>query len=547
MILRSAWRPGVETRADVTWSPIDDRWYQNLTSLANSGGSGIPISPETIFNCGTVLAAVRFLANSWAMLPPVVIRDLGGGRREPVPGHYAQRVLRNPNLWQTGYRWREINMVRAATWGDSFNRIVGGREAFAEELRPLDPARVRVTSQRADGGLVYEHTPPGGPKETLGQEQVLHFRGLSLDGISGAKTYQLIRNAVGIALLAERHVTTFLRKGARIGGFLVPAGAMDEPARKELKESVNEAFGGPNNTGSLGLLPFGIDFKPASFDNQKGQLLELQNWTVEDILRRLGVPGVVVGYSGNLMGYASADAFFEKGGIRHCMQPWLTNFEQEEQKALLFEDDLGIKHNLDVLMRSNTKDRYAALVQATGRPFMTGNEARAIEDLNPVSDDESMDEVALPSNMTGGGDAPPSPAPAPPGPRPAPGPRPPARRQPQDDDEDPEARVMERGLWALRELAGRIVRAEIAAIKGTKGSRGAAARYAADPEAWRRWAESFYASHAALVRARLNLSEASAREYCDRQQQRLVAGGVSAAEAWEETVPDELVDLAIGA
>lgn len=282
------------------WSPsasaTNDGWYVRDISgyVAESGGSGIALSPQTVLNCGTVLAAVRFRGDSWAVCPPSTYKKTKDGR-VAVPDHYSERVLRNPNAFQTGFRWRQMNGVRMALWGNSHNEIVSTGNSFAGELRPLPPDRTRVVDQRNDGTLVYVTQRPGESEKRLGQESVLHFRDLSMDGINGLEIYRMIRNVVGIALLAERHTTTFLKKGTRISGLLVPSAPLEKEQREALRDSINADFGGTNATGMLGVLPHGVELKQLSGSTKDSQILELDDETVGKILRFLNVPGVVVG------------------------------------------------------------------------------------------------------------------------------------------------------------------------------------------------------------------------------------------------------------
>jgi HK97 family phage portal protein len=532
-------------RADVTWSPLDERWYMPDLGIG-SVDTGVPVSAETTLRCAAVLAAVRFKAEAVAVCTPQAFRRLAGNRRDHAPDHPVQQLLRHPNEWQTGFEWTHLMVVWLSTWGNAYNRIVATSDSFAGELRPLHPSRMRVVDQAADGSLIYEHTPLRGQKERLSQDQVHHYRGLSLDGFEGAKTYQLIRNIVSIALAVEKHIGTFLRKGTRLSGVLTTELPMSPDVQKRAEDSWQASFGGPDNTGKVAMMGGGLKFMPVTADHQKAQLMELSYHQVEQALMALGVPGVVVGYQGDKAStYASADAFFEKGGVKHCILPIVTNMEQRDEKALLLRGDPHyIKRNLDVLMRANTKDRFAALVQATGRPFMTGNEARAIEDLNP-DPDPTMDAVLLPANMTTGTDDPSqfidpnaTGGPAPAG-KPKPKPAPPA------DDEEAEARAAR--LVAFAEAAAaRVVRREVAAIKGGPGQKGAAVRYAKDPAGWKAWATDFYDKHAGYVAEALpGMDEARARDYCARQLAAVLAGGVAAVETFEEIIAPQLAALAL--
>jgi HK97 family phage portal protein len=541
MLLAAALQP----RADVTWSPLDERWYHPLGGSPSD--TGIPIGPETIYRCGVILAAVRFLAYAWAMCPPSVGRRLPNGGRAAEPGHYAQRVLRNPNAWQTGFRWRELNMLRACTWGNSCNRIVPGPASFADELWPLHPARIRVIDQASSGELIYEHQPPNGAKpERLMQHEVLHFRGLSSDGFSGMALYQLIRNAVGIALAAEKHAAVFLRKGTRLSGLLSKDGPLTPVVKTAVRESWAALNAGMDNSGNVAVVGDGFKFTPMGTDHQKAQFLELRDFQVGDALRFMGVPGVVVGYADKTATYASAKEFFESGGIKHCVLPWVTNFEQEVEKALLLEDgsDRFIKYNLDVLLRASTKERIETLVKATGRPIMTGNEARAIEDLNP-DDDPSMDKVLLPTNMATSEPEPePEPEPAPPAP-PAPPPPAPAPAKPKPPEEE-EARRMARAHAIALRAAARVVGRELVALRGDDHRLGAARKYSKDAARFAEWVADFYESHSTVVAETLELTPEQAADYCQAHRDALLERGVAAAETWEAEAPRRLAALALG-
>jgi len=523
---------------------MSDFWYTSDPGgyMVERSISGLGLSADTIMKCSTVYGAVSFRGDSWAMCPPSTYEKTATGRKE-VPDHYSQIVLRRPNKTQTGNRWRNLNGVWMATWGNAYDEIVAGPRSFAQELRPMHPSRVRIVDQRADGALVYAYREQAGPERTLGQEKVLHFRDISTDGISGLPMYQLIRNVVGIALLAEKHASTFLAKGTRISGLLIPNKPTTPEQRKELKDSVNMDVGGPNATGTFGILPSGVELKEITRTHRESQFIELSDLIVGSILRFLRVPGVLVGYSKDRMGYASAEAFFEKGGIKHCVLPILTNVEAECEKALLPDDSgLQIKFNLDALLRANIKDRYDAYGKALGSaPFLTVNEVRTQEDFDELPD-PIHNEVRIPANLL-----PPAPEPEPPPFAPFPPKADPPPDPPADDEEGPDAsRVEARARAHAETLARQVVRREQAAIHGSNGGQGAARRFAKDADGWVKWVDGYYEQHASHVARVLSITDVEAGAYAEGQRIALLSEGPAVTEKWEaENVP-RLVALALG-
>ena len=547
-LIADALNPSPRASSGTSLPPWNDFWYAKDPSGFVFEAGAVALSPETILRCGTVLAALRFLGDSWAMCPPSTFIRTATSRQED-PTHYSQIVLRNPNRWQTHNRWRHLQAVRLKLWGNSYNEIRGGRRSWAEELWPLHPDHVRITDQRADGSLQYEYFNPQMPRRTLGQDRVLHFRDISTDGIAGLEIYRLIRNVVGIALKAEQHQATFLHKGARASALVIPSAPLKPEDRVALRDSIAEHFG----SSWLGITPFGVDVKPLSINHREAQFAELSDQTVGALLRFLGVPGVVVGWMGDKTStYASAKEFFESGGIKHTILPILTNAEAEEEKALLRpEDNRQIKHNLDALLRANWKDRIDGLVKATGGPIFSVDEARAIEDFDELG--PPYDRPHIPSNMLGV-DAEREPPEEPP-------PPPPRRPPPPDDDEDEEMRRLpagpdaeaevarlseqlererKRSLLLARDNASRVVRRE------TEGLMSRAPKLAKNRDKWRAFVLEFYGAHADYVAKTMRISDAAARGYCDGQASAVLGSGLAVVETWERDVPERLVMLAAG-
>ena len=83
--------------------------------------------------------------------------------------------------------------------------------------------------------------------------------------------------------------------------------------------------------------------------------------------------------------------------------PYLVAFEEALNLTLpaaVGEPDCYIKANLDAKLRGTLETQYQALSTATGRPFMTTNQARAILDFPKV---EGGDELITPLNVSQGG------------------------------------------------------------------------------------------------------------------------------------------------
>ena len=168
--------------------------------------AGVRVTEETALESTVVLACLRVLGESVASLPLHVYRRLPDGGKEIVRGHPLYRILHvAPNDWQTSFEWREQQMLHLGTYGQSFSEIVLGTSGGVQGLVPLHPSRMTV--ERVETGrLRYRYLEELGGFTTYSQEQVMHIRWLSDDGVNGMVPVQLAQDAIaeGEAFLRTR-------------------------------------------------------------------------------------------------------------------------------------------------------------------------------------------------------------------------------------------------------------------------------------------------------------------------------------------------------
>jgi HK97 family phage portal protein len=490
-------------RADVTWSPLDDRWYREIGGMRSDAGP--VVVPESALGVAVVFRAVNVLAHSVASVPLVVYRRMGDEGKERAREHPAYGLLHDqPNPWSTSFRWRHLLMTQAILWGNHYSEIIPGPGGIGG-LVPLSPDATRIVDQLSDGRLVYVTREVGvtgfGPERRLLQDSVFHVRGFSLDGKSGIPLTKLARNAIGLALSAERHGSMFMRRGQRFSGFLSTDSPMKKEVREENEKSWLGVYGGSDGSGRTPLLTGGLKYNAISANNRDSQWLESRQFQVEELLRFLGVPGVLVGHPDKTATYASAEQFF-LSFVTHSVRPWTENVSAELSTSVLtggsefFSDFI-----LEGLLRGDIKTRYDSHRIAIESGWKTRNEVRVEENYNRGPDE--LDEFLQPMNMGAAGEEP-EPAPAPPA------------SPPNDGTQARLAAIAERSVE-------RLVRKEFVAVCGDPGrTKGAAVRYADDPEGWEKWLAKFYSDHAVTVAEDLGASLLDARAYCDGQRQRFL-------------------------
>lgn len=604
--------PNRGLRSSVSWRPTSFTDPRLFDATGTRSDAGIPISPEAALTIGVVYRAINVLAHAVATVPLVINKVLGEGAKERDQSHPQYAMLHDQcNAWQTSFLFRHLLVSRCILWGDFFAQALPGRGGVGS-LIPLEPTTTRVVDQLTDGRLVYvtqDITARGmEPERRLLQDDVFHVRGFSLDGKSGVPLTRLARNAMGLALAAEKHGSMFMKRGAQFSGILTSPGVMSPQSRAENEKAWNRAHAGFSGSGTAPLLEGGMTFSATSSTNHDSQWIESRDFQIAELGPRfLGVPGLLCGYPDKTATYASA-AEMTLAFVKHGIMPITDNVVAELNRTVVTgaPDSYRADFVLEGLLRGDIKTRYEAHRVAVMTGWKSRAEVRAIEGDNPGPG--ALDEFFLPLNLgttgneiaaqpdgaTGGqidaaseeeallikartdaagvlvraGYAPDDAAKVvglPPmkhlGMPPVTVQQSTRGSQPagfggdgadeggddvtDDTDEAAEAVAASR-LRALAERqAVRLVRREVAAIVGEGKALGAARRFASDAPGWGKWLAEYYEEHAKLVSETLRVPWDSAHAYCEGQRQALVAS-CAAVERFEAEATPKLVALAIG-
>lgn len=365
--------------------------------------SGQRVNHETAMRVATVFGCVRVLAESIAQIPLILYRVGDQDSRERAVDHPLYWLLHNqPNSWQTSFEWRELMMWHAALRGNGYSYInrAGGRIV---ELLPLDPDRVTV-KQLPDYSLNYSISRTGGrePLE-LTSRDIFHLRGPSVDGVSGLSVVGYAKETIGLAIATEEHGARFFSNGARPSGLLTrPEGkkALSETAAQRLVESFQQKYSGPNAQRTM-LLEEGMTFQSVTMKNDDMQFLETRKFQKQDICGIFRVPPHMVAdlERATFSNIEQQSTEF----VIYALGPWIGRWEQAIGRDLIVERQQGnlfAEFLVDGLLRGDTVSRYQAYNVGITSGWLTRNEARIKENLNPLP---GLDEPLEPLNMVPAG------------------------------------------------------------------------------------------------------------------------------------------------
>ena len=387
--------------------PTDKSAGSGYSFLFGRSTAGKPVNEKTAMQVTAVYACVRILSEAIASLPLHVYKYKDGGGKELVRDHYLYYLLHDePNPEMTSFVFRETLMSHLLIWGNAYAQIIRDGAGRVVALYPLLPNKMSV--ERDDKGklyYVYSRTTDENPnfKEygdiVLKPEEVLHIPGLGYDGLIGYSPIAMAKNAIGISLACEEYGASFFSNGARPGGILEHPGVLKDPAK--VRDSWNAAFGGVGNSGKTAILEEGMKFTPISIPNNEAQYLESRKYETTEIARLYRIPPHMIGdlekSSFNNIEQMSMEF------VKYTLDPWVIRWEQSLQRVLLLPGEKGhyfIKHNLDGLLRGDYQSRMNGYSIGRQNGWLSANDIREMENLNPISAEEGGDLYLINGNMT---------------------------------------------------------------------------------------------------------------------------------------------------
>ena len=374
---------------------LDTRMSRWDDLVAMAGESGVRITPETAIKTAAYFACARVVAETVASLPLHLYRRLDDHNSERAKDLPLYNVLaRRPNSWQTRYEWVEQMCLHLGFYGNSYQFKVAGDRGSVSELHPLNPAGMKVV-QESDKSLSYVYTDPStGRQQAYRDDQIMHVRWLSFDGVHGEVPVELGKDAIGLARALEQYAAAFYRNNAQPGIILHTDQALPREVREQLRDQWEAAHRGPAKAGKTAILSNGLKADSVAATNQESQLAELWMQSLLAICRVWRMPPHMIQELGRATwgNLQSEMVSFEKFTIG----PWLRRIEGAIERDVLPEDgDLYAEFLVEGLLRGDITTRYAAYEVAIKNGWMTPEEVRQKENMGPMPevDDASPGET----------------------------------------------------------------------------------------------------------------------------------------------------------
>ena len=386
------------------------RFWSRLTGKTqlNKGGSSHPmgdytssggaiVNPETALKLSAVWACVKLRAETISTLP----LHLYDSDKKIAKDHDLYRILHDsPNADMCASEFWQIQSASLDLWGNAYSYISRRANRSVISLEPLFPSEM-VKKRLKDGSFEYHYTENGKVK-IYSDDEILHFKGFTLDGYMGLSAIQFFAQTIGMQFDANNQAQDWFKNGLKVGGFLESGETtLTKEQRHSLRESLS-MFSRPENAGKYMVLEAGM--KVASAANIRinpvdAQLLESRYFGIEEICRAFGVPPQLIGHTNKASSWASSLEQTNQGFLTYSLNPQLVRYEQTIARKLLLPQDkykYRPKFSVDGLLRADVAKRSEYYVRMTQNGLMTRNEARDLENWAPLpGGDELMVQMQM--------------------------------------------------------------------------------------------------------------------------------------------------------
>ena len=323
-----------------------------------------------------VWRGVNLIASAIAGLPIDAIRN---GQVIPTPP-----ILSRPNPPETRFTTIQAAIACAIVDGNFF-AVLGplGPSGYPDTIYPIDPMRVRCKYE--DGRRIYEID-----NVRFDQSEIMHVPGFTMPGEHlGVGLLQAQRQGLGMSIAVNEYAARYFNGGGTPS--LVVHTENPDLSQEDadlIKQKIMMQYGGRSREP---LIAGGLKIEKMNEDADKSQLVESRQFDLTEIANMLGIPPYYLGAPNSSRTYSNVQEE-QLQLLRFALFPWMIRFEQA------FSDLLPrgqvAKFNVDAFLRADTLTRYQAHEIGLRSGFLTVDDVRKIEDLEPLEGAE-LDEGPL--------------------------------------------------------------------------------------------------------------------------------------------------------
>lgn len=364
--------------------------FQTLAEWLGLSADEINVSGEKALKEITVFTCIKILSETVSKLPLKIYQDREGKKK--ASDHYLYNLLKlrpNPYMSASDF-WKCVETQRnihgnAYVWLDTSRK--GRNAGKVVGLYPLSSEKVKIYVDdkgllSSNEGVWYVYTDNLGIEHRINSAEILHFKGVTTDGIVGRSPIETLKNTIESAKSASLFLNNSYKNGMQTAGIIQYVGDLDVKAENKFREKFEQMSSGLKNANRISLLPIGYQFQPIALKLTDAQFLENTRLTLQQITAAFGIKPHQINDQSKTSYASTAES--NREFYTDTLLSILTMYEQELTYKLFLDAEISegfyVKFNADVIMRVDIKTRYEAYSKAIQNGFKTPNEVRALEE-----------------------------------------------------------------------------------------------------------------------------------------------------------------------
>jgi HK97 family phage portal protein len=338
------------------------------------GGPGPAPGLDGALSLSAVWACVRLLADVVSMMP-LHAYTIKAGVRVPAPD---PPLLLKPSADANTPEWIYMVVTSLMLRGNCYGQVVRrDTQLYPSQIELYNPDRVACRTG-VDGSVTY--TANGA---VVPNQNIMHLRAYRMAGSpTGLSPIKYAAATIGRGLAIQDFTLGYFTDAPHPQSVMTSDQPIDDEQARTIKERIMNRVRGREPL----VLGAGLTYAPLSVSPEESQFIATQKLGVAEIARIYGVPPeMIAAEAGNSMTYANME---QKGidFLTYAIQPWLTRLEAG--LSALMPGQRHVRFDPSVLLRTDLETQMKATAIGIASKQMTPDEARAMRDEPPLTDDD---------------------------------------------------------------------------------------------------------------------------------------------------------------
>jgi len=347
--------------------------------------SGTNVNPDSVFKVNAIFSAISLISDTISTLPVDAYIRRDGAR---FPFRPRPAWVTKPDVDTTKEAFYGSAIVSLLLDGNAFIRVFKDEAGNPVNLVVLNPQKVEI-KRNGLGRVMFHYQGEPGPLSTA---DLIHIPDVVKPGhIRGMSRVENLKDNFGLALALESYAARFFGQGASTNGIIEFPGNLTPDQAKQLVDGFDARHRGFRKAHKTGVLTGGAKFIQTTVENDKAQFIDSRRMAVEDVARAFNIPPHLLGLPGTNT-YSSVEqnniAF-----VQHTLRPIVQKLESAFTPLLASEQGgqtAFIKFSLDGLLRGDSNSRFSAYSTGIQAGYLTVNDIRRFEDLQPIQGGEIL-------------------------------------------------------------------------------------------------------------------------------------------------------------